>query len=256
MVRGPDSESFGITREWRIDRIANNLSGIDRAKRARSIVAGRDCIENSGRPAGAQSVLQCRRRTTLVTTPRVVDDMRRLGWIRVLARDICRSDEPLHAFHVSRNSASSLSHVAASNPFRFRRHADGVGATVITDHRAHRMRTVVVVVAGLSGVAVANGVRCVNRVVPIVTVVRSLRARIPTTVLSLDGGVLPRNTCVSAGYYCSLARDPFGPSIVGIDIDKVAFRTRIRGQQGRCRVSGAEWFFHGWQFQLTATARI
>src|SRR5688500_8131896 len=151
MVRGPYSESFGITSEWRIDRIANNLSGIDHAKRDRSIVAGRDCIKNSGGPAGAQSVLQCRRRTTLVTTPRVVDYVRRLRWIRVLARGICRSDEPLHAFHVRRNSASPLSHVAASNPLRFRRHADGVAATVVTDHCAHRMRAVVMVVTGLCG---------------------------------------------------------------------------------------------------------
>ena len=98
-----------------------------------------------------------------------------------------RGEEKLHALQITGNrSPDALVHVAASDPFRLRRHAGAVIATIITDHCSHGVRTVAttenhIVVTWLGRIARAAGVRVVNAVFPVVIVTG--RGAVPTAIM-------------------------------------------------------------------------
>jgi hypothetical protein len=60
-------------------------------------------------------------------------------------------------------------------------------------------------------------------------VVRSLRSFIPTAILFLDCGMLPRNARISAGNYSALTKYASGPDVVGIHVNQVRFWIWIGG---------------------------
>src|SRR5258708_3664523 len=97
--------------------------------------------ENAGSTLRFHRHLQCVRRTTfaLGAGPGVRRNIRRKIWITLARRSTyrIRCEEKFHALDVTRGSAVTLIHVAASNPFGSRRHSDLIAESIITNRRSH-----------------------------------------------------------------------------------------------------------------------
>ena len=128
--------------------------------------------------------------------PAVVHHVRPERRIRVLPLEVRRGHEELEALGVGRRHSVPLIHVPAADPLRSRCDADLVhaGIAVVTRGRAGRVGSVRVVVAGRLRVRPADSAAGVNRVPPVVVVVR-VRA-VPASVVRPEGVVRPADSGV------------------------------------------------------------
>ena len=131
---------------------------------SRTIVAGRGHDDDSGCPHPLDDFLQHLNGTLIAALnewagPGVVDHVRCQAGYAVrhrLATDRIGRQEEFEAFGIRRGLAIAPIHVTAANPARPRRDADLVGAAVVTDNRAHRVRTVAVIVARLGRIGATD----------------------------------------------------------------------------------------------------
>ncbi len=125
------------------------------------------------------------------------------------AADRVRGKEPFEALGVGRGRADADIHVAATDELRLRCHADLVGAVIVADRGANRVRAVTVVVAGRGSVRPADAATRVNAVVPVIIVIR--RGAIPAAVMRLERVVGPTDAGVSSADHDALPEEALGP---------------------------------------------
>ncbi len=96
------------------------------------------------------------------------------------------------------------------------RHADLVGPSVVSEHRADGVAAVAVVVARHRRVGATGAAGGVNAVVPVVVVVG--RGAVPAPVLGPEHVVGPADAGVHAAHDDVLAREAQGPDLRGLDV--------------------------------------
>ncbi len=149
----------------------------------RSTISGRD---NDKNPGSAYIFDDSLERSPIAafagrTAPRVINDVRGQVGAGIRAVEIGRGDKPLETFAVGGGRAVALIHIPAANPFRPRGDANLVASVVVTEHRAHRMGTMPVVVARLGRIGRAIGIAGMDGVMPVVVMI-SVQA-IPAAIL-------------------------------------------------------------------------
>ena len=178
--------------------------------------------------------------------PAVVHHVRPERRIRVTTREVRRRHEELEALGIGRRRSVPLIHVPAADPLRSRSDADLVRArtAVVTRGRARRVRSVRVVVAGRLRVRPADPAARVNRVPPVVVVVRV--RPVPASVVRLEGVVRPADTRVLVCDHDPGAVEPERPDLWSLDLVDARFddfrcgrrdrRDGVEGVLGNCRL--------------------
>ena len=123
-------------------------------------------------------------------------------------------EEELEALQVAGRGPVPLVHVAAADPPGPGGHAHLVSRAVVAQDRPHGVGAVAVVVAGLLGVVPAGPSAAVDRVVPVVVVVR--RGAVPPPVLALEGRVGPSVARVLAAHDDALPLVAQRPHVGGL----------------------------------------
>jgi hypothetical protein len=162
-------------------------------------------------------------------TPGINGNIRRLCRVTLIRRAVkrVRREEELHAVDVSRRGAVALVHVTASNPFCARRHANPVGAAVIADRCASRVRTVEEIIARLLRIVPTRvAYAIVNGVVPVKVVIGVLS--VPAAVVRLERVMRPANTGIGAGNHDGFPSEPERPDIRRMRVSDARWNRRRR----------------------------
>ncbi|OQA95506.1 MAG: hypothetical protein BWY25_02412 [Chloroflexi bacterium ADurb.Bin222] len=158
--------------------------------------------------------------------PGVIHGIGALVGVGVGAGQIPRGREELGAFQQLHIPTTAGITATAGHPLGAGGHADLIGAAIVAHHRAHRVRTMAVVVARLGGM-VAIGVP------PVVVVVKRTAAQIAAIVVHqrIMGVTHPG---VHAGHHDPLASVSLCPDLVGQHVQDVGFNRRRGHSRGSC----------------------
>ena len=173
------------------------------------------------------------------TTPGVDGNVRCFGRVAFVGRAVewIRRKEKFHALDVPRRCAVTLIHVTATDPFCAGRHSNLVGAAIVADRRASRVRAVEEIITRLLRIIPARiAYAVVNGVVP-VKIVIGVDA-VPASVVRLERVMRPANTGVGAGNHDGFPLEPERPDIGRMRIGNARL-DRLRG-------AGLQWRFLDW----------
>ena len=157
--------------------------------------------------------------------------------IRVHSAQIGRRNHELKALDVSRRSAIPLVHVSAGHPFCAGRDPDLVARAVVAHGGAGRVRPMTIIVARSICIGAAHAPARVDRVVPVVIMIRG--DAVPAAILRLERIVRPARAGIEiadndAGALKAQSPDGRRVHIVHSPLHRGRGRRPIRGRREIC----------------------
>ncbi len=153
--------------------------------------------------------------------PGIVQNMRAKRRVRVVAREIGRRDHELETLRISSWRSVADVHIAAADPLCTRSYSDLISGAIIANDRPDCVSSVAIIIARSGRIRTANSAAGIDRVKPIVIMVR--RRSVPAAILRLENVMCPSNAGVEPADDDSLPCESHRPYLWSIYVCNAPF---------------------------------